>query len=391
MTRFGLRTVVAAVVVVAGLVTLAPPVMADDPVAADPPPGEMPVADLTPVPVDEPPADEVTDPAPEPAQIPDMDDTAMPADPTAVDDLISAAVEPADPEAAAAPAAVEVPAEVEQAVDEAATPAQAATTVVMFLIDVSARTAQGSLSCGDVNHDGHAGTILDCELAAAIALVASFGDDPGVRFGVMVFAATAVLLNFANSRGQDFVVSAAGDSDGDGIPDIIEALTGIDPDDYLNLRDGDGPADFGNALAALSYTYRFLSQSINQGPAGEDLSGAAWRAYLLSPGQHAEADLPNRFEFNVLLAEALARLVADGLPVFTYAVGGGLSTGCEGSDLGLIAATTGGSCVEYPPGAQTLPRTGTDLGGQVEVGAALLGLGVLALVLARRRQLMSAA
>lgn len=107
---------------------------------------------------------------------------------------------------------------------------------IAFVIDVSGSTggSSGNSGIGDVNGDGLFNTILDAEIEGFEALYSSIVDDAGLT------NANIALIPFSGSASTTFSGPADQDSNGNNVPDIIDALRA--------LRDGGG-TNFKNALA----------------------------------------------------------------------------------------------------------------------------------------------
>jgi hypothetical protein len=121
-----------------------------------------PAEDVNGAPVDaEPPVAEAADPEPTPP------------------------IEPEQVEAAAEAVGIDPPSADAMATAEAELSAASTALVVYLVLDVSNPTQQGGFACGDPNHDGRAGTILDCEIEAALAVVAALSS-PEVQFALVL-------------------------------------------------------------------------------------------------------------------------------------------------------------------------------------------------------------
>jgi LPXTG-motif cell wall-anchored protein len=330
-------------------------------------------------------------------------DDAMPVDdPVPVDDTTPAAVGVDPPPPVAAADLVVDPGAT--AAVEAAAGASLAQLVVFLILDVSASTDVGGLDCADENGDGRAGTVLDCEIASAIAIAQALAD-PSVRFVLELVASQIQVHDFDPGDGVDQLVSFTDDSDGDGVPDLIEALRAITPESVADLRAGDAPADLVRVVQQLVQLHAVWYDAEDRLQLSAEIGGADWRAFLLSPGQASPPELDGWTPEQVLAAAS--RL---GIQVDSVAVGGSHSTGCgRGAVLGQLAAATGGSCWEVGStadvdclpaavtadgpvpcspgqGAGTLPRTGGEIAPLVLTAAALLLLGASLLLFARRRR-----
>jgi LPXTG-motif cell wall-anchored protein len=288
--------------------------------------------------------------------------------------------------------------------------AAAQLTVVVLMIDITAQARVGDASCGDQNGDGHA-QVLDCEIAAAIAVVHALAS-PDVVFALLLMTEQPFMANFAIGRSTDYFVSITTDVDQNGVPDILEALqslggewepTGFPPDG--SLPDIPAALDLlADLIAYVNGTGHPLPYSTGIGLDEADV--AAWRAFLFSSGRSARGPVDLFIlDQEATLDGALARLQALGVEVNTFPTGSA-STGCGGSLLGVTASRTGGACRTIGSaadarcearsvalggsgcGAGSLPRTGGETSPLVVTAAVLLLVGGALLLLARRRAVL---
>ena len=100
-----------------------------------------------------------------------------------------------------------------------------ANTTLLYVIDLSASTLQGDGCGADENHDGQSDSPLDCEIAAAKALNAQAIENGTVgAVGLIGFAAGAVTADLSNAAEAQALVAPDADADGDGTPDVVQAL-----------------------------------------------------------------------------------------------------------------------------------------------------------------------
>jgi trimeric autotransporter adhesin len=100
-----------------------------------------------------------------------------------------------------------------------------ANTTLVYVFDLSASTLSGDGCGGDANHDGTADTPLDCEIAAAAALNAQAISKGTVgEVGLIGFAAGATVADLANADRTQALVAPGADTDGDGTPDVVQAM-----------------------------------------------------------------------------------------------------------------------------------------------------------------------
>jgi hypothetical protein len=98
-------------------------------------------------------------------------------------------------------------------------------TTLVYVIDLSGSTLNGSGCGGDRNHDGKADTPLDCEIAAATALNAQAVENGTVgQVGLVGFAGGAVTADLDPQDGIQVLTPPAADQDQNGTPDVVEAL-----------------------------------------------------------------------------------------------------------------------------------------------------------------------
>ena len=115
------------------------------------------------------------------------------------------------------------------------TPVTSETLNIAFVIDVSGSTAdvfQGDVDVGDVNGDGVANTVLDAEIAGFEALLAGITEQIGDE------NVNVSVIPFQSSANTTFSGSARVDSDGDGTPDVVEALRAFRSNGGTNFESG---------------------------------------------------------------------------------------------------------------------------------------------------------
>lgn len=100
-----------------------------------------------------------------------------------------------------------------------------ANTTLIYVFDLSGSTLRGEGCGGDRNHDGKADTPLDCEIAAATALNTQAIENGTVgEVGLIGFAAGATAADLSNAPDAQTLVAPGADSDGDGNPDVVQAM-----------------------------------------------------------------------------------------------------------------------------------------------------------------------
>jgi trimeric autotransporter adhesin len=213
-----------------------------------------------------------------------------------------------------------------------------ATDSVVYIVDVSASTADAaavtSESCGDVNGDGSADTVLDCELAGLEQLTSAL--PPTMLVAVVAYAneATAADMNPA-AAGTQFFATATADEDLNGSPDVVDALKVLESGGGIDL---DAALDEANSLAALGVE--------------------APTFLLLSHGSGTVTTGPG---------SPLAVAADDGVTIIVFAVGQAAGACAPGTDLQVIAATTHGTCSVVDEPAQ-IAAAAAALSGAATVG-----------------------
>lgn len=104
------------------------------------------------------------------------------------------------------------------------TPITSSAFNVAFVIDTSSSTAsqfRGDVDVGDRNGDGRRNTILDAEIAGFEALL------DGLSANVGAENLNVAVVAFGSDAETMLVANAARDRDGDGVPDVVEALRGL--------------------------------------------------------------------------------------------------------------------------------------------------------------------
>ena len=128
---------------------------------------------------------------------------------------------------------------------------QSETPHIVYVIDVSGSVAASFVgsAVGDVNFDGKANTILDAELAAFGSFhrnLIRFGQADDARVAVVGFSEEARAIGLEGVvEPRDAMMSGTGDSDGDLIPDVLQALRQV----RLSTNGLGGGTDFLTGLA----------------------------------------------------------------------------------------------------------------------------------------------
>ncbi len=208
------------------------------------------------------------------------------------------------------------------------------TTSVVFAIDVSGSTNDVAGDCNDdrrvdsnddLNGDRAVGTVLDCEIAGAQALVRQMVSRPDVEVGLVGFGSSARVADMSPATGWQPFSGPAIDYDRNGGRDVEQVLTGLQIGRLTSFAAGSvgTGTDFTDALAQSEYTLR---SSAAIGPE---------YVLFLSDG---EASTPS--------TTTIDRLASRGAIVQTFAIGGDFrGDPCGvGRPLRTIADRTGGTC-----------------------------------------------
>jgi hypothetical protein len=223
-----------------------------------------------------------------------------------------------------------------------------ATDNLYYMVDVSGSTANRTFGgvnhdCDgngvsdegdDINGDGVNGDVLDCELAAVLAINDSLGSAP-INVGYGIFGTSSVPADVTPDAADTPFTSPADadlDGDGDGTPDIEQVVRSTD-----SVVGGDGSVSlFQHKTVGYRTNFEAALTTINNAfdtrPAEEQNT-----AFFFSDGVDS-------FSFDHTTSSALAAAVNDGTVIHTYGVGNG-TTGCaEGTHLKEIADATRGTC-----------------------------------------------
>lgn len=114
-------------------------------------------------------------------------------------------------------------------------------TTLVYVLDLSGSALRGVGCGGDRNGDSVPDTPLDCEIAAATTLNEQAVDNGTVaEVGLVGFANGAVSADLATAAGHQGLAPPGVDDDGDGKPNVVEAL-----ESAFSSRRGGGPVGFG--------------------------------------------------------------------------------------------------------------------------------------------------
>ena len=209
---------------------------------------------------------------------------------------------------------------------------------VIYVVDVSGSTqspighdcnGDGTVDGFDnVNGDGTTGDTLDCEAAGVIALNASLAGSPGAEAGLILFGSSAAIADVSPATGQQNLISPlSADANGNGQADI---------------------ADVAGSLRFTGQALQFTAKSVGTGTNFDAALYAVASAFASRAGEYNIAFFlsDGQAPLNTAPGSPLARVVAAGIKVNTYSVGGA-STGCGATaSLRRIADATGGLCTE---------------------------------------------
>lgn len=197
----------------------------------------------------------------------------------------------------------------------------------IYVIDVSSGTGLFGGDCGDQNADGVSDTILDCEIAGLTALNnANLGDDAAVS--LVTFDSAASVVDLSPAAGTQTTTKPDADADGNGTPDVVDALQ--------TLRTSEEPSNFDSPLLALQSL--IVEREINL-------------VFFVSDGQSDGDTGPSTGP-----GAPLQALVDAGVTIVTFAVNPAPG-GCDpGQPLSTIAVGSGGRCAEVAdPDAMAVP------------------------------------
>jgi len=228
-------------------------------------------------------------------------------------------------------------------------------TSIVYVIDLSRSTEADGNDCNSdgivdakddyaVNDPG-TGTVLDCEIAAVLAINEGFGSNDNVSVGIVGFE-SGVLGEYT----MDPVSPPNVDSDNNSQTDVNEFLTTLARKPVF----GWGGTDFGSALTRARQMLRKANT-------------AKKRIYFFTDG------------ITKTPATSQAQQAAnEGIVIDTFSIGTE-AEGCEGTEIGEIAKLTGGECRSVPnaseitakvdevilPPAATLDRVQVSINGNV--------------------------
>jgi trimeric autotransporter adhesin len=208
-------------------------------------------------------------------------------------------------------------------------------TALVIVLDVSGSTNNPALpGCGgDANHDGQPDTVLDCEIAAALALIeaASAAGTIG-EIGIVVFATTAAIGDVGPAAGLQVLTGPDTDADGDGVRDLEEVLVSA----FSQFGGDGGLGQFSPVVVGVSTSY---GSGVEQAIAAVETSALPNRQVVFLSDGLNEAGPP--------VASVIG---ADPPVIHTFAVGALASCTAPNAngDLADIAALTGGTCTHVP-------------------------------------------
>jgi hypothetical protein len=205
-----------------------------------------------------------------------------------------------------------------------------AQTTMAYVVDVSGSTASSNGCGGDQNGDGNVNTVLDCEIAALIAV-----NDLGIATGTIAdvgaaaFASLAATADVGPAGGMQLLTGPDTDANSNAVRDIDEVLRSMTVGHIgqFEVFDFSTATSFGAGLAAIAPVLAASTQPNKI-------------VVFVSDGQN-NTD-PNIFDVLPL---------PGGTVVHTFAIG--LSSACDADTEGLgslqdIADATGGTCTNVP-------------------------------------------
>lgn len=179
-----------------------------------------------------------------------------------------------------------------------------ANTAILYVVDVSLSTDAPGGCGGDLNGDGLANTILDCEILAGLTLNDSAMSTGTVaEVGLVVFGSGAAIADVGPAPGLQDLTAPDTDDDFDGSADIEQVLASAQfgqVDAFTPLVVGGGATSYGSgvqeALAALAGSSQpnkivvFVSDGLNNtGPSvaaalGPDPVDAVFHTFAIGSG-----------------------------------------------------------------------------------------------------------
>lgn len=221
------------------------------------------------------------------------------------------------------------------------------TTSVLYVLDATRSTGeQGGLDCAgdgalgpedDLNLDGAAGDVLDCEIAGVQALNRSLATTTGVQAGLVAFANQAAAADLDPVGSATFL--PPGFTGGDPRPRLETVVASVQRN-RIGLYD---ERDLGGSGAGTAFTNAL---SVALGTLADAPTGPKWIMFV-SDGQSGIDD------------GVLAALASSGIRLRSFGVGTGATCEQTGS-LYKMAAVTGESCtIVTSPGALAAGLTGS--------------------------------
>lgn len=227
-------------------------------------------------------------------------------------------------------------------------------TSLTYVLDVSGSTVSGG-GCGDdVNGDGIDNTVLDCEVAAAVALNGKTLVAPVAgtidSVGVAAFGSSAAPGDVGPASGDQLVTGPGTDADNNGKRDVDEVLDSA----YVagGLHEFTDKSVGGTTNFAAGITAATTVATAPPDPSGRTLRRIV---VFLSDGFNNGGSI-----------DGPLAAVPDDVDFFTFAVGSGSACGDAGGDtLRHIADATGGTCTDVKDVSQLPSILPTVIGSQL--------------------------
>lgn len=199
-------------------------------------------------------------------------------------------------------------------------------------IDISQSTIDGRPGCGgDEDGDGIIGSVVDCEIVAALDVVGRLqaGGAQGSQVGVVGFSASAAAADVSPEPGQQQLAAPSADANANGIADVVEVIRSLEATDF------DQRPNIG-----LFTTKNLLH--------GTNFHDAAVAACDVSAGSNSAPTLVAFIsDGRSMLGGGVEDLLPCGNTTFhSFAVGAGASCSNGTPSLQDLADRTGGSCAE---------------------------------------------